>query len=67
MNMSTTQAVISKMEFEELKKTFEELKKAAERYEKLRRLNLRQMARLYTQNIRDGKNFDQLVDDLATT
>jgi len=42
----------------------EELKVAASRYEKLRRLDLRQMAELYTQNIRHGKNFDKLVDHL---
>ncbi|EKD40818.1 MAG: hypothetical protein ACD_74C00157G0003 [uncultured bacterium] len=54
---ATTSAVISVWELEELKK-------AAARYEKLRRLNLPQMAELYTQNIKHGKNFDQLVDDL---
>lgn len=41
----------------------DDLKKGHERYEKLRKLNLRQLADLYNENLA-GKPFDELVDGL---
>jgi len=35
-----------------------------DRYEKLRRLNLREIKELYLKNLRTGENFDTLVDQL---
>lgn len=38
-------------------------KQLAERYEYVRRLNPTSFASLFTQNIRTGKHFDDIVDD----
>ncbi len=42
----------------------DEYKIGHDRYEKLRRLNLREIKELYLKNLRSGENFDKLVDQL---
>lgn len=42
----------------------EELKLAHKRYEKVRKLNPRQFAELYEQNLRGVATFDELVDQI---
>ena len=42
----------------------DEYKIGHDRYEKLRRLNLREIKELYLKNLRTGENFDKLVDQL---
>ena len=51
-------------EIEELYRQIEEYKIGHNRYEKLRRLNLREIKELYLKNLRSGENFDKLVDQL---
>ena len=46
-------------------KTIDDYKKGYERYEKLRKLNLRQFSELYSESIKSGKRFDDLVDELG--
>ena len=45
-------------------KTKYDYKKGYERYEKLRKLNPRQFYELYSESIKTGKRFDDLVDEL---
>ena len=42
----------------------DEYKIGHDRYEKLRRLNLQEMKELHLKNLRNGENFDILVDNL---
>jgi hypothetical protein len=51
-------------EINQLKEHVRELQIGHDRYEKLRRLNLREMKELYLKNLRTGEHFDILVDQL---
>jgi hypothetical protein len=51
-------------EINQLKEHVRELQIGHDRYEKLRRLNLREIKELYLKNLRSGENFDKLVDQL---
>ena len=44
---------------------FEKNKKDAARYETIRKLSVKQFSELYKFNIRTGKPFDQLIDELT--
>jgi len=46
-----------------VRRELEEARKGKERYEYVRRLNPTSFASLFTQNIRTGKHFDDIVDD----
>jgi len=51
-------------EIEELYRQIEKYKIGHDRYEKLRRLNLREMKELYLKHLRSLEHFDTLVDQL---
>jgi hypothetical protein len=66
MNNPTESETFKKIckEIEELYRQIEEYKIGHDRYEKLRRLNLREMKELYLKHLRSLEHFDTLVDKL---
>ena len=46
------------------KSELEELRKASERYETARLMNPRQWAAAWEENIKTGKSFDEIIDDM---
>jgi hypothetical protein len=51
-------------ELEKVERECDKYKVGHDRYEKLRRLNLREIKELYLKNLRTGEHFDILVDKL---
>jgi hypothetical protein len=66
MNNPTESETFKKIckEIEELYRQIEEYKIGHDRYEKLRRLNLREMKELHLKHLRSLDHFDTLVDQL---